>query len=199
MIVAPSAAVPARDRGSSLVVAVGSRGLRDAVKMPAGNRSSARVSMVFEGDRRLRGPAGIDRAGAVDAAAQRVLAQHHLGMLGEIAVHRMADDAPSNRRAVACVVRVRSSHAQPGRGRSSPRHAGACPASRRWNTSTSITTSVPALARMLPSGRRTAPTRSAMRGDVLARRGAGLVHRAGAGDEQRDAAGRSRAIERAMK
>ncbi|HLB98449.1 MAG TPA: hypothetical protein VJK90_12335, partial [Acetobacteraceae bacterium] len=35
--------------------------------------------------------------------------------------------------------------------------AGASPSRRRWNTSRSITTSVPALARMLPSGRRTAP------------------------------------------
>ena len=39
---------------------------------------------------------------------------------------------------------------------------GAWSSARRWNTSTSITTSVPAVARMLHSGRRTAPIRSAM-------------------------------------
>ena len=35
----------------------------------------------------LARPAGIGRGRAVDAAPQRVLAQHHLRMLGEVAVH----------------------------------------------------------------------------------------------------------------
>ena len=50
-----------------------------------------------------------------------------------------------------------------------------------------MTTSVPAVARMTAFRQAHGADQVGHAGDVLSRRGAGLVHRAGAGDEQRDA------------
>ena len=88
MIVAPSAAVPARIAPGFVATRQSSAlDSADAAKMPAGSRSSAAFSKASSAAPSVARAAGIGEGRAVDAALQRMLAQHHLRLLGEVAVH----------------------------------------------------------------------------------------------------------------
>ena len=121
MIVAPSAAVPGRTAASS-GVALGVDGSADAREDAGGQPREGGVQQRLQ--RAVAGPraAGVGRAGAVDAAPQRVRAQHHLGMRREIRVDRDGARAvrgsregwASGRRPVRCLRRSASSAASAG-------------------------------------------------------------------------------------
>ena len=203
LIVAPSAAVPANTAGSSSSsVSVGSA---DGVTMAEGSRSSASVEQGLDGCGTGPRPAGVGEPGTVDAAPLCVRAEHHLGMRGEILVdlHDAAAQVPAlgiaqlrgRGRGIreGCValglfagVSLASIHGdlnevRPGGPR---RHLAFRTALEHQHVDDH-----------LRAGRRVHDPLRQTHGadqvgetcDVLARRGAGLVHCAGAADEQRDA------------
>ena len=130
-------------------------------------------------------PAGVGQRGTVNAALQRVLAQHHLRVLGEIAVHL---DAGCGRAVdvVRFVIRRRILDL----GEVDP-----CGAS--WSLSVRAALEYQHVDHHLGAGARAHAAlgqtdradQIGHAGDVFPRDSAGLVHRAGTGDEQRDPAG----------
>ena len=140
---------------------------------PCRKLRESHVEQIYE--RRIAGawPAGIGRVGAVDAAPQSVLAEHHFGMCCEIFVDLDGVAVLSGDRdkvdpfrdarclAVGAALQDEDVDDDVGAGRSA--HA--------------------------PLGQPHRADEVGERGDVLAGSSARLVHRAGAGDEDREAAG----------
>ena len=149
---------------------------------PGGQPVERFVQRCLEG-RALARPAGIGQARTVDAAPQRMLAQHHLGMLGEIAVH------PDDGRIAALSASVRVVTRVPDLGEVDPCRARRSLAVRAALEHQQIDHDLGARARAHAAfGQTHRAHQIGHAGDVLACRGARLVHGAGAGDEQRDAA-----------
>ena len=182
--------------------------------MAGGSRSSASVNKVSTGAAPVPGPAGVAEPWTVDAAPLCVRAEHHLGMRGKILVdlHDAAAQVPT-----LGVVQIRGSGLGIREGwialglfaglSVAPVHGDldeVRPGRPRWRLAFGAALEHQHVDNHLRAGRRVHDALRQAHGadqvgearDVLACHGAGLVHRAGAADEQRDAA-RPEACDRA--